>query len=560
MFYLFHIFRSFLPMLNPIGFGAGDFVEFLVAVGLVGSILAREPILRAARFLAQRTVWTMAAIGGLTVALRLALLPRAGPPIPSSADDDSYLLMADTLRHFRLANPTHPFYRFFEANFVLQQPTHSSIFPLGQGIALALGRMIFGHPWAGVLLTEALLCALCYWMLRGWVTAGWAFLGGLLAVAEFGPLTYWMNSYWGGAVSGIAGCLVFGALPRLCNSNRPRYAILLGAGLGLELLTRPYECVFLVAIVAVFFVLPKWRGMRASVPLVIAATLPALSLSLAQNKAVTGSWLTLPYMASRAQYGVPTTFTFQPDPVPHRELTAEQKRGYDVQSEVHDREAARGLWDRLLDRASYIRFFVYPALFAAIPGLILAFKRRRAILPACAIPLFLIGAIFYPYFYPHYLAALCCVFLLLIVAALKHTPRVAAFAVIGVAAVHFVFWYGVHAYGNQEFLDAFGPFELFDFVNHGDPEGRLPILKQLEQAPGDQLVFVRYAPFHPLREWIANAADIDSARIVWALDLGPEEDARLSQYYSGRTVWLAEPDTKPPRLRPYSDAAAPAFR
>ena len=38
---------------------------------------------------------------------------------------------------------------------------------------------------------------------------------------------------------------------------------------------------------------------------------------------------------------------------------------------------------------------------------------------------------------------------------------------------HFAFWYGVHAYGNQDFLDAFGPYELFDFVNHGDPEGRL---------------------------------------------------------------------------------------
>ena len=552
-------------MLNPIGFGASDFIEILIAIVLVGSILAREPILRTARFLAQRTGWAMVALAALTVALRLALLPRAGAPIPSTADDDSYLLLADTLRHLRLANPTHPFYRFFEANFVLQQPTHSSIFPLGQGIALALGRAIFGHPWAGVLLTEALLCALCYWMLRGWfasdkTSAGWAFLGGLLAVAEFGPLTYWMNSYWGGAVSGIAGCFVFGALPRLCSSGRPLYAIVLGAGLGLELLTRPYESVFLVAIVAVFFVLPKWRGMLASAPLVIAATLPAISLTLAQNKAVTGSWITLPYMTSRAQYGVPATFTFQPDPVPHRDLTREEKLDYDVQSQVHDREAASSLWNRLLDRASYVRFFVYPAVFAAIPGLFIAFKHRRAIMPACAILLFLVGAIFYPYFYPHYIAALSCVFLLLMVAALKHTPRMAAFAVIGVAAVHFVFWYGIHAYGNQEFLGAVGPYESFDFVNHGDPEARLPILKQLDQTPGDQLVFVRYAPFHPLREWIANAADIDNAKIVWALDLGPEEDAQLSEYYAGRSVWLVEPDARPPRLRPFSDAGASPFR
>ena len=35
MFYLFHIFRSFIPLLNPIGFGAGDFVELFVAAALV---------------------------------------------------------------------------------------------------------------------------------------------------------------------------------------------------------------------------------------------------------------------------------------------------------------------------------------------------------------------------------------------------------------------------------------------------------------------------------------------------------------------------------------------
>ena len=418
MFYLFHVFRSFIPSANPIGFGAADFVEFFVAAALLALTLAREPLLRLARTLSRQTAWSMLALGGLTVALRLALLPHAGAPIPSSADDNSYLLLADTLRHFRLANPTHPFYRFFEANFVLQQPTYSSIFPLGQGIVLALGRAIFGHPWAGVLLTEALLCALCYWMLRAWVSAGWALLGGLIAVMELGPLTYWMNSYWGGAVSGIAGCLVFGALPRLRRHGRPRDSILLGCGLGLQLLTRPYECVFLAAIVAAYFLL-DWRKLYRAAPLAIAAALPFVTLTLAQNKAVTASWTTLPYMASREQYGMPTTFTFQPDPTPHRPLTQEQKQGYQIQSEVHDRERARTFPDRLLDRAGFIRFFVFPALFAALPGLFLAFrqkafKQKRLILPMAAIVLFLTGAAFYPYFYPHYIAALACVFLLLI--------------------------------------------------------------------------------------------------------------------------------------------------
>jgi hypothetical protein len=554
MFYLFHVFRSFIPLRNPIGFGASDFVELFVAATLVLLVLAREQLVRFARSFAERTAWCMLALGALTVLLRLALLPHAGAPISSSADDGSYLLLADTLSHFRLTNPTHPFYRFFESNFVLQQPSYASIFPLGQGIALALGRAIFGHPWAGVLLEEAALCALCYWMLRGWIPARWALAGGILAVFQLGPLTYWMNSYWGGAMSGIAGCLMFGALGRLLAGRGPaprgaglRPAILLGVGLGLELLTRPYECVFLAAIAGLFLLL-NWKRLALAAPLVIAATLPAVSLTLAQNKAVTGSWTSLPYMASRYQYGVPTTFTMQPNPTPHRDLTPEQRRGYDVQSEAHDRERALSLWQRLLERAGNVRFFLSPALVVALPVFLFALRDRRLWWPAASILLLLAATAFYPYYYPHYIAAVACAFLLVALAGLRRMPRIAANTILFLAVAHFAFWYGVHAYGNQDFLDAFGPFELFDFVNHGDPEGRRPILKDLEQAPGDQLVFVRYAPFHPLREWITNAADVDRSKVVWALDLGAEEDNQLREYYPQRTVWLAEPDAKPPRL------------
>ncbi len=291
-------------------------------------------------------------------------------------------------------------------------------------------------------------------------------------------------------------------------------------------------------------------------PLVIAATLPAVSLTLAQNKAVTGSWTTLPYMAARYQYGVPTTFTMQPDPTPHRELTPEQQRGYDVQAEVHDTESARSLWERLLDRLDYVRFFLSPGLYVTLPvflfTLVFTMRDRRLWWPAASILVLLAASAFYPYYYPHYIAAVACAFLLIAVAGLKYMPRLAANAIFCLAVAHFAFWYGVHAYGNQDFLDAFGPYELFDFVNHGDPEGRFPHSKRLEQAPGNQLVFVRYAPFHPLREWISNAADIDRSKVVWALDLGPEEDSKLLDYYPDRTAWLVEPDARPPRLVPYS--------
>src|ERR1035437_563981 len=227
----FGLFRAFSPLENPMGFGASDFIELLLAAFLLAMALAwRSRIVSMAGKLAARSVWCMALLAVLPVALRLLLLPHHPVPVPDVYDEFSHLLVADTLRHLRLANPMHPMRQFFETFFVLQEPSYSSIYPLGQGILLAIGWTLFGHPWAGVLLATGAFCALTYWMLRGWTTPGWALAGGALAVMEFGPLNQWMNGYWGGALAAAAGCLVFGSLPRLRN-GRQRDAILLGVGL-----------------------------------------------------------------------------------------------------------------------------------------------------------------------------------------------------------------------------------------------------------------------------------------------------------------------------------------
>ena len=153
--FLFQIFRSFRPLLNPLGFGASDFVEFvLAAILVVFAIVWRASIETQAHRLARRTHLCMALLFLLPIVLRLLLLPHYPVPTPAVADDFSYVLMTDTLLHGRLANPVHPFHRFFETFFVLQEPSYSSVFPVGQGIVLATGRLLFGNPWAGVLLSD----------------------------------------------------------------------------------------------------------------------------------------------------------------------------------------------------------------------------------------------------------------------------------------------------------------------------------------------------------------------------------------------------------------------
>jgi len=568
--------QPFLSLPDPVGFGASDYFELALALLLLVLVLAWRPWLESyARRLAERTGWSMLLLAVLPVALRLLLLPHHPVPSPDIYDEFSHLLVADTLRHFRLANPAHPMPQFFETFFVLQQPTYSSIYPIGQGLALAAGWVLFGLPWAGVLLTVAALCSLCYWMLRGWTTPGWALVGGLLAVIEFGPLNQWMNDYWGGALPAAGGCLVFGALPRIRQSGRLRDAVLLGIGLAINLLTRPYESIFLLLGVVLYFLPARRKGgalkalVRPAIAVVL-TVLPVIGITLLQNKAVTGSWTTLPYGLSQYQYGVPAALTFQANPVPHHELTREQELDYKMQLSFRGdhAETIGSYLLRLEYRARFYRFFFLSPLYLALPAFLWAMREYRFVWVVLCLIILGLGVNFFPAFQFHYMAAATCLFVLVSVTGLQQLSRItigeyqagqqAAQIIVFLCIVQFTFWYGLHLFENDEWSLAMRQYETWETVHQRSPERRTVINNQLAQAPGRQLVFVRYWPRHIFQdEWVYNAADIDGARVVWARDLGPAENDKLRRYYPDRTVWLLEPDARPPRLTPYATVDAP---
>ena len=63
--FLFGFFRSFLPLHNPIGFGAADFIELAQAALLVSFVLLRARVEPAFQWLAARAGWSMLALAGI---------------------------------------------------------------------------------------------------------------------------------------------------------------------------------------------------------------------------------------------------------------------------------------------------------------------------------------------------------------------------------------------------------------------------------------------------------------------------------------------------------------
>jgi len=94
---------------------------------------------------------------------------------------------------------------------------------------------------------------------------------------------------------------------------------------------------------------------------------------------------------------------------------------------------------------------------------------------------------------------------------------------------------------------AMAKYETWDYLNQGDPEGRIAIDSRLAQVPGTQLVFVRLLAQHGFHEW-CTTAPISTRSACMGARSGrgrrPEADAILS----GPRVWVLEADARPPRL------------
>src|SRR5437660_10816709 len=500
--------------------------------------------------LAERRTLVMVAAFFIVLGVRIAVLPRLHVPVPGIHDEYSYLLLGDTLARGRLANPPHPMWISFESFHVNWFPAYSSKYPPGQGVVLALGQLL-GHPWVGVLLSVAAMCAAILWMLQAWLPARWALLGGALVALKFGIASYWINSYWGGAVAAAGGALVLGAMPRIVRRARTLDALLLGLGIAILANSRPYEGLLFCIPVAGWFlwwlagktkspVSSRTRIVRILAPLAMVILLTIGFIGY-YNWRLTGNALLFPHVLNTRTYRTTGLFLWDHAKPPmhyHNQQFEDFYNGW-------ERENYQNTWPDVwrVSEEKLIRgggtYFWCGALLL-LPGLPFAVRDRKMRLPVLLLLLGAAGFFVLIWSMPHYAAPTTCVIFLLLVQAIRHlrTIRLSG-RLLGVAlscaavclmAVEVGFQVANHSC------------DLLDWTCRGDPS-RAAIQPKLSHTPGKYLILVRYGEDHNIHdEWVYNGAEIDSAKVLWARELDPQQNAKLLSYCKDRHVWLVEPD------------------
>jgi hypothetical protein len=500
------------------------------------------------------------------VIVRVLLLPAIPPPVPQVHDESSYLLLADTFAHGRLANPPHPLWMSFETFHVNFHPTYSSMFAPAQGFVLALGQMM-GHPWAGVVLSVGAMCAAIFWMLLAWMPARWALLGGVMAICNLGIVSYWMDSYWGGAVAATGGALVLGALPRILRKQQVRDSLLLGMGMAILANSRPYEGFIACIPVAVtlLFRLVTQPSLRAKASRILVPLGAVLALTtsfvLYYNWRLTGDALLFPHSLNQHTYLSAPLFLWQHAgaTIHYNNRQFQDFYAGPVASNYHGTwlDFVRESWHK----ASYmVAVFLWIGALPALLWTPLAIGDRRIRLLLVVFVVGMAGLLCVVYSQPHYAAPLTCVVYALLIQGLRHlrTLRFAGRA-IGLALSRAVVVLVVLATVSGTYRLIRYPESPYPWSWNRGGGVENPARKQLAALPGKQLVVVRYEVGHnPNGEWVYNSADIDGSKIVWARELNPEQNQRLLSYFKDRQKWLFEPDRKPMRLSPYPERATQA--
>ena len=491
--------------------------------------------------LARRKTLSWVGLGALVLVVRAALLPVWPIPTPSVYDEFSYILQADTFAHGRLANPAHPLWRFFESTYILQQPTYASRFPPAQGLAMAIGQVIFGHPWFGVWLSAGVLAAALCWALQGWLPPGWALLGAFIGL-DLCLFSYWMNSYWGGAVTAIGGALVTGAWVRITRAKRWRYAWVFGVGAVIVVLARPFEGLLLLVPALITLGMANHTA-RVWLPIVLTGVAGA-SWFAYDNYRVTGHPLRLPYRQYYEQYEIIPPFSLMPiSTTPPRTF-----RHFDLESRARETYNRARSWrlfvDRPMDWLVLLRHY-YGNLIWLLPLVVFTpflWRSKRTRFAAILVAVIGAASVIEVWWYPHYGAPFAAALLILAAQSMRYLRlwkykgrETGRFLVTAMPVAVLLVMVASEAQGISTHRPT-NPLQASNAQKESVEQ------KLLETRPGQHVIFIRYSGMQsPHEEWVYNPADIDAAPVIWAQDMGKLENERLLHYYAGRSFWLFKP-------------------
>jgi hypothetical protein len=292
-----------------------------------------------------------------------------------------------------------------------------------------------------------------------------------------------------------------------------------------------------------------------------AALVPAGLFLAYYNFRVTGNALQFPYVLYHREYfnNYPV-FVWQ-KPVPPLHYANQQFENFFNGWNREDFQLSWGAWARRSLRTSWELWLLLfgPALTLPLVMLVSVVKDRRMRLPILEVLVCSVGLLSVVWFQPHYAAPLAAAVIVVIVQALRHLrqAKIHGSRATGIFLSRLIVILALELVAIRAGRAARPPLDLgknqrAQVRQDLWKDQRAQVLRTLESVPGNHLVIVRYTPNHnPHREWVYNAADIDSSRIVWVREIPGQDITPLLRYYHDRKVWLLEADHFPPTLKPY---------